>query len=71
MTSKELAAHNEKESESNKIHSNQHNSAMAAVNAVLNALPSSVAGDIRPIIARAGNKLLALKVELEKRGYKV
>lgn len=47
----------------------------AAVDGIINdtlmALPAKLAGDIRNAISRSGNRLMALQVELNKRGIKL
>ena len=41
------------------------------INDTLRALPAKLAGDIRNATSRSGNKLMALQVELNKRGIKL
>lgn len=49
----------------------QNQAVEQAVNMTLERLPQSVRGDIRTAIARAPNKLLRLRDELQKRGIKL
>lgn len=41
------------------------------INDTLRSLPAKLAGDIRNAISRSGNKLMALQVELNKRGIRL
>jgi len=52
-------------------HAKSQTQAEQLVNAVLRALPSGVAGEIRNAISRDNNKLVALKRELDRRNIKM
>jgi hypothetical protein len=54
-----------KTTETDSTHSTQRALADKVVNDIINTLPEKVRGKIRNKIAKAGNKLLAMKIEMD------